>query len=276
MQTYSVRDVARVLRLSPGTLRGLINAGFVKPQRNSRGHYLFGFQDLILLRAARDLIEAKIPRRRITRSLGNLRRSLPESLPLTGLNICAVGDRVVVREGNAQWQADNRQYLLGFDVSSGNGKLKIVDLKRKRPETARCKAEVEDWFAEALRLEAEDPQAAIGAYERAVRSDPKNCAAWINWGRLLHERGRAPDAERVYREALRRCGPEPLLMFNLGVLLEDTGRAADALEAYQAALAKDPTLADCHYNIARLYEVLGKRQQAIRHLGQYRRLTSAR
>ncbi|MCL2430272.1 MAG: tetratricopeptide repeat protein, partial [Alphaproteobacteria bacterium] len=47
-----------------------------------------------------------------------------------------------------------------------------------------------------------------------------------------------------------------------------------ALEAYQTALTRDPDLADCHYNLARLYESLGKPQHAIRHLGQYRRLVT--
>jgi tetratricopeptide (TPR) repeat protein len=61
-------------------------------------------------------------------------------------------------------------------------------------------------------------------------------------------------------------------MFNLGVALEDLGRPSAALEAYQSALGEDPKLADCHYNLARLYESLGKPQHAIRHLGQYRRL----
>ena len=61
-------------------------------------------------------------------------------------------------------------------------------------------------------------------------------------------------------------------MFNLGVVLEDLGRPGAALDAYQSALEEDPDLADCHYNLARLYETLGKPQHAIRHLGQYRRL----
>ena len=61
-------------------------------------------------------------------------------------------------------------------------------------------------------------------------------------------------------------------MFNLGVVLEDLGRPGAALDAYQSALEEDPDLADCHYNLARLYESLGKPQHAIRHLGQYRRL----
>ena len=59
-----------------------------------------------------------------------------------------------------------------------------------------------------------------------------------------------------------------------GVLLEDLGNSAAALAAYTRALEGDPNLADCHYNLARLYEALGKPQRAIRHLGQYRRLVS--
>jgi len=34
----------------------------------------------------------------------------------------------------------------------------------------------------------------------------------------------------------------------------------------------DPDLADAHFNLARLYESLGRAQHAIRHLGEYRRL----
>ena len=57
-------------------------------------------------------------------------------------------------------------------------------------------------------------------------------------------------------------------------LLEDLGETRAALVAYQGALAEDPDLADCHFNLARLYESLGKSQHAIRHLGQYRRLVA--
>jgi tetratricopeptide (TPR) repeat protein len=92
---------------------------------------------------------------------------------------------------------------------------------------------------------------------------------------LLHEQGRTQQAAEVYRRALARVGPDPLLLYNQGVLLEDLGDPAAALAAYQSAIAEDPDLADCHYNLARLYESLGDAQHAIRHLGQYRRLVSA-
>lgn len=276
MQSYSVRDVERVLRLSRSTIRGLIDVGFVKPTRGPRREYRFSFQDLIVLRTARALIQAKVPRKRIHRSLDDLRRHLPEAVPLSGLSISAVGDRVVVRDGKSHWQVDNGQYLLGLDVSVEDGVLRVVEHKEEVAADVKPAAENgEDWFDKGLELEGADPSAAQDAYQRAVDIDPANSAAWINWGRLLHERGETHEAESVYRRAFNQCGPDPLLMFNLGVLLDDLGRTGAALEAYQTAIGEDPTLADCHYNLARLYESLGKPQHAIRHLGQYRRLMTS-
>lgn len=276
MPSYSVRDVERVLQLSRSTIRGLIDVGCVKPARGARREYRFSFRDLIVMRAARALIHAKIPRKRIRRSLEDLRRNLPESMPLSGLSICAVGDRVVVRDGNTHWQADNGQYLLGLDVVLENGILHMVERPVPAPEKA-SPGEVksaDEWFAEGLELEDADPRSARSAYEHAVRLDPQHIGAWTNWGRLLHAQGATREADRVYRRGLDQCGRDSLLMFNHGVLLEDLGDTAAALEAYRAAIEDDPNLADCHYNLARLYENLGKPQHAIRHLGQYRRLVS--
>jgi len=282
MPSYSVHDVERVLHLSRSTIRGLVAAGFVKPERGARREYRFSFRDLIVLRTARALIEAKVPRRRIRQSLEDLRRHLAETVPLSGLSICAVGERVVVRDGKTRCQADNGQYLLGLDVLLENGVLHMVERSEAStgagtngtnghdagPKTA------EQWFSEGLELESADVRAARRAYEHAVKLDPHHLASWINWGRLLHEQGAVAEADKVYRRALAECGPDPLLMFNRGVLLEDLGNAGAALEAYQAAIEEDPDMADCHYNLARLYEALGKPQHAIRHLGQYRRLVT--
>ncbi len=269
---YSMRDVQRVLRLSADTTRNLIKSGFVRPARGARREYRFSFQDLIVLRTARALIEANIPARRIRRSLESLRRELPDSVPLSGLSISAVGDHVVVRDGEAQRQVDSGQYLLGLEVSMENGVLRVVEQRAQPPSAAT--APDADWFAQALTLEGSDPEAALGAWRHAVDEDTTNTAAWINWGRLLHEQGRTQQAADVYRRALAQVGPDPLLLYNQGVLLEDLGNPGAALEAYLSALAEDPGLADCHYNLARLYESLGQAQKAIRHLGQYRRLTS--
>src|SRR5579862_2630434 len=127
MPSYSVHDVERVLRLSRSTIRGLVVAGFVNPERGTRREYRFSFRDMIVMRTARALIDAKVPRRRIRHSLEDLRQHLPSALPLSGLSICAVGDRVVVRDGQHRWQADTGQYLLGLDVVQQNGMLRMIE-----------------------------------------------------------------------------------------------------------------------------------------------------
>jgi tetratricopeptide (TPR) repeat protein len=285
MQSYSVRDVERVLQLSRATIRRLIHTGFVTPARGARQEYRFSFQDLIVLRTARALIQAKVPRKRIHRSLRELRRHLPDATPLSGLCIRAIGDRVVVREGQTHWDVGDGQYLLGFDVSIEHGELKVSNppapiiasaSRAVLAPSVSASASGEDIaasFEHALELEVSDPLAALEGYQRVVTREPGYTAAWINRGRLLHALGRMSEAESLYRLALERCGADGLLLFNLAVLLEDLERPSAALETYQSAIDAEPGLADAHYNLARLYEHLGDAQHAIRHLGHYRRLT---
>ena len=287
MHSYGVGEVARMLHLSRGTIRGLISRGFVNPARGPRREYRFSFQDLVTLRAARALVQAKVPPRRIGRSLLALRRQLPKSVPLTGFTICAVGNEVVVRRDGSHWQPESGQYLLELDVSVSGDSLQITEIKRREedvsaaegvsderpaPVDARLSDEANTWFERGLSAESRKIAEAIEAYERCLALDAVHLGARVNVGRLHHEAGRLAEAERVYRDALRLCEPDPTLLFNLAVLLEDTARPDESIEIYQQALAADPDFADAHFNIARLYEAAGKRQHAIRHLGVYRRL----
>lgn len=271
MHPYGVRDVEKMLRLPRSTIRALIDAGFVSPARGARNAWQFSFQDLVVLRTAQTLAVARVPRKRITRSLKELRRHLPDSMPLSGLSICAVGDRVVVREGGSQWQAESGQYLLAFEGDPASGSLNVIEHKEEeRPPSAQ------DCFEAGAALESEDPEAAIEAYALAVAADPALLDASINLGSLLHEARRFARAERVYRDAIATNGPDAVVQYNLGVLLEDMGRRNEAMEAYEGALRGNPGFADCHYNLALLCESAGRPQDAIRHMAQYRRLTRTR
>jgi DNA-binding transcriptional MerR regulator len=53
-------------------ITALIAAGVISPRRGARREYRFSFQDVVLLRTARSLREARIPTRHITRSLRRL------------------------------------------------------------------------------------------------------------------------------------------------------------------------------------------------------------
>jgi len=228
MHQYGVRDVEKLLHLTRSTIRSLVEAGFVSPVRGPRNAWLFSFQDLIVLRTAQALVAAKVPPRRITKSVRQLRRHLPEAMPLSGLSICAVGDRVVVREGGSRWQADSGQYLLAFDRDPDNGALSVMEPAQAAPATT----EAAECFERGVALEQEDAEAALEAYGQAVAADPAHLDARINLGRLLHEDGRFAKAEHVYREAIKVCGEDGLLLFNFGVLLDDMDRKPEAIEAF--------------------------------------------
>jgi predicted Zn-dependent protease len=268
---YGVREVAKLLRMPRSTINSLVKAGFVSPARGPRNAWRFSFQDLIVLRTAQALAGANVPRTRITRSVRELRRHLPASMPLSGLSICAVADRVVVKEGQTRWQAESGQYLLAFEGDPANGSLSVIE----RP-AALQPASAQQWFDAGLAAEGEDAEAAIDAYRRAVAADGGFLDARLNLGSLLHDAGRLEEAELAYREAIAACGNDPVLLYNLGVLLDDTGRKDEALRTYENALRADPALADCHYNLALLCEELSRPREAIRHMAEYRRLVRAK
>jgi tetratricopeptide (TPR) repeat protein len=268
MHQYGVRDVEKLLRLPRSTIRSLINAGFVQPARGPRNAFLFSFQDLIVLRTAQALVAAHVPGRRITRAMKELRRHLPESMPLSGLNIGAVADRVVVREGGSQWQAESGQYLLAFEGDPADGSLSVIEQSAPPPAAN----DAQEWFERGVFMEQIDIESAIASYQRAVGADASRMDARINLGRLLHETGRLARAERVYREAIHLLGGDPVLLYNLGVVLDDMNRKREAVDAYEAALRGDPALADCHYNLSLAYGELGRPRESLRHMSQYRRL----
>ena len=242
MRSYSVRDVERLLRLSPDTTRNLIRAGFVKPARGARREYRFSFQDLIVLRTARALLDAKIPRKRIRRSLQSLRRELPESHAAVG----TVDQRGRRSRGGARRRdaAAGRQRPVSARPRRQSGERRAARgrapaspaaPRRSRPQPA------DDWFAQALTLESTDPDARARRVSPRGRGGPATTPRPGPTGDACCTRAAATQqAAEVYRRALAQAGPDPLLLFNQGVLLEDLGNPGAALEAYQTALERGP------------------------------------
>lgn len=273
MSGYSVADVQRMLGVSRSVVAGLVKAGFVMPTRGKRRELRFSFQDLVTLKAARELADSNLSSERIAASLKALRHQLPAQLPLGGLRISATGSRrrqrLVVRQGGAQWQPDSGQYLLDFEVTPAAGSVSFIAPARTALAPAQS---AQDLFEYGCELEDSDAQGASAAYQRAIVLDSSHTNAYVNLGRLQHAQKQFAAAERTYRAALQHCEPDALLLFNLGVLLDDQERAKDAALAYRSALKLEPNMADAHYNLALLYEREGLSREALKHLSNYRRL----
>jgi len=270
-QPYTLRSIEAMLGISRAVVTGLVNAGFVTPTRGLRNEYRFTFRDVVLLRTAYGLRAAKIPPRKIVRSLDRLKAALPRELPLTGLRITAVGNDIAVRDGSAQWEAESGQLLMDFDVTPKGGS--VAFLQRSPPADPSALRTAEAWFSRAEELEAAESMAAAeAAYRESVKLAPRLSDAWLNLGALLCDANRCTEAVALYDEALKHCPEAAPLYFNRAIALEDQNRTAEAIASYDACLRLAPDTADAHYNAARLYEALGNAQKAVRHLSAYRRL----
>ena len=268
---YTLRSIQEMLGISRAVVTGLVNAGFVSPARGARNEYRFTFQDVVLLRTAYALRDARIPPRKILRSLQRLKAALPRELPLTGLRITAVGNDIAVRDGARQWEAESGQLLMDFDVTPLRGGVAFLQRSAQAPASGPRSAD--EWFAHGEELEESVAKAAAeAAYRQAVTLAPGHCDAWLNLGAMMCEANRCREAVALYDEALKHCPDEALLHYNRAIALEDQGRAKEAIASYEACLRLAPELADAHYNAARLHEKLGDAQKAVRHLSAYRRL----
>jgi tetratricopeptide (TPR) repeat protein len=276
MKGYSAREVAQLLGMTEARVRSFVRAGFLTPARDGR-NLIFSFQDLVLLRTAKGLMDAEIAPRRVKAVLGKLKAQLPDGRPLTGVAIGAEGNKIVVRDGQARWNPENGQGLFDFEVAELARKVApIVDRAAKKAQADEAEKTAEDWFELGCNAEVASPAQARDAYRRAIELEPEHADAHVNLGRLLHEAGELDAAEAHYRLALDAKPADAVAWFNLGLLLEATQRADLALSAYHRCVEADPQSADAHYQIARLYERLGQETSAVRHLKIYRKLTQGR
>ena len=267
MRGHTAKEVERLLGLSASQIRRCVRVGFVAPQRGIRGELRFTFQDLVLLRAARSLLEAKLPEKKIQAALQKLAAQLPEGRPLSGVRIEVEGGRVVVQDNAGKWQPDSGQALFDFEVSELERKVATLAGRTKRRGPS-----AEEHYDRGCELEEEEPKAAREQYRRALELEPGHADAHVNLGRLLHDGGDAAGAEAHYRQALAAEREHGTAAFNLGVALEDLGRLEEAAAAYLRAIEVDARCADAHYNLSRICERLAQPREALRHLRAYKRL----
>ena len=257
-----------MLGLSRAIVAGLIAEGFVTPTRGRRNEWRFTFQDLMLLRTAHALQAARIPPRKILRSLARLKATLPQELPLTGLRITAIGADVAVRSPQGQWQAASGQLLMDFDVAPLGGSVAILARDTSPPAAPGARA----WFERGAALEATDSAAAEAAYRRALSLAPDMESAYLNLGAMLSDAGRFEDLKALSDDAVKHCTASALIHFNRGVAFDHLECLPEATASYERSLELDPTLADAHYNLGRLREQMGDQRGALRHFSAYRRL----
>jgi len=269
MKGYTTRAVSELLGMPQQTIRGYARSGVLSPVKDASGRYHFSFQDIIILRTAKELQQASIAAGKVRQVLSDLRQKLPTRKALTSLRISGQGGEVVIRQDNQVYNPSSGQIHFDFSVADLAGS--VAPLAKQAVKDAEFKTEnlsSDDWFDLGIDLEVVSPEDAPAAYLRAIDLDPTHSDAHINLGRLFQEAGEFALAEDRYRRAMRIEPENTLAAFNLGTLLEDMGRIHEAIEIYSQAAS----LADAHYNLSRLYELVGRHAEALQHLKTYKAL----
>lgn len=265
---YSLRQVSKLLGLKESSVKALARSGLLEAGCQGHSDWVFSFRDLVLLRAARGLMQSRMSAGRVQKILGKLKEQLDGDRPLSSIQIRSHGNRVTVQDEQRVWDAETGQHFFNFQERAGT--KSPIHLESSSPGGESASAE--EWYELACGLDSDSLYEAASAYRKALELDPRHKDAHVNLGRILHEMGEFSAAEKHYREALEVDPGDPTSAYNLGVVLEDLGRAEEAVEAYDKAVTLSPGFKEAHYNLARLYELEGQHEAALRHLREYRQL----
>lgn len=266
---YTTREVAGLSGLSEAQVRQYVRRGVLDSARSGGGRYRFSFQDVVLLRTARGLLDADLSVRRTIAALLKLKRGLDAGGSLASMRIFVDGDDVVVREASALWNIDSGQGRLDFDVGEVASEVATLAEKRRFFEGEDFEdLGSDEWYNFGLDLEEMDPERAPDAYEKAIGLDPKNADAHVNLGRLCQLKGDLKSAKRHYQLALDAAPDHQLASYNMGTVFDELDEVETASEHYRRA----PDVPDAHYNLARIFELNGDEVSSLRHLRKYRQL----
>jgi tetratricopeptide (TPR) repeat protein len=281
---YSFAGAAKILGVPESKLRYWAQVGFVGPSMRRGGKPHYSFQDLVSVKAAKELTDRGFKPAEIRKAIEEVRATLPHvDRPLDRMRVAFDGAKlVVVDEGNAFESSGQKLFDFGLadlargsDVAQSHASI-APEAAPDAADPRTAKRQAYDWFVEGTRAEQssteEGDARAETCYREALALDAGLAAARTNLGSLAYRRGDAAAAREAYEAALALDPDQPEARFNLANLVLENGDLELAVAELRRVLQTAPDFADAHYNLAVALERLGGRAAARAHLEHYLQL----
>jgi tetratricopeptide (TPR) repeat protein len=275
---YSFAAVARILDVPEAKLRYWSQSGFVGPSLRHGPRQAYTFEDLVRVRAAKELVDRGFQPAAIRKALDQIRAAWPSvDRPLIKLRVAWDGAALALVEDGLTFEVSG-QRRFDFGLSDlAERATQVLALADALPETPSAPGgpkepqSAYEWFAAGLAKEDESglSSEAERCYRQAVAGDPGLAAAHTNLGRLCYERGEVDAARAELEKALALDPEQPEARYNLATILYQQGEIEQAASELRRVVQQSPWFADAHFNLATALERLGGKRQAVVHLDRY-------
>lgn len=186
--------------------------------------------------------DASIPFDRQRAHSARIRRLLAAALLVLMAALVALAPSGAAGAGEEDPMARAHQYIAEENYVAASDLLRYVTRKEDAP--------IEAWMLLGVAYEAQGlSHRAITAYEEVMRRDKNNLDAGLGLGRnLALDRGKLPQAVRLYKSLLKVYPDEPRLHFALGMTYNEMAEVSYAFEQYKAIKDTNPDLAKKLYD----------------------------
>jgi len=263
VQTFSTRSAARILAVSPDRIRYWVKRRLVLPTAKRGRRFRFAFNDLLLMRMAKELLPSRHHVGLFQRCFDRVREFLEPERPVTSLKLQNDDGRIVLSDGDALIEIETGQLLLRFGPQRQAGKV----------EDRFGPARVRERFEEARRMAETDPLRALTLYSDLLGREPSNFEAHMRMATLLEREGDLSGALRHLLGAAVIVPANAEVNLRLGMLYRRREEHENALQSFLRAVECDPLSIEAHRNLAELYERAGRKRDSLRHLSAIHRLS---
>ncbi len=160
--------------------------------------------------------------------------------------------------------------------ASGQPEKAVAEFQKavdKQPTNADLYESLGDEYQKLSRFDD-----AMKAYEQEVKLDPHNGIALYNLGKIDAERGDPQTAITLLRQAIGAHSSPAPSYFYLGLSLSKVGKNEEAAEWLEKSLQNGPSdfiKQSTYYELVRVYQKLGRREDSERALGELKKLKAA-